>query len=339
MDKGHNVIVTVKNIPSALALLDFYKINYINLGDKPSGLIKKLVKQFFFSGQITKLAAKNKIDLGLGVSVSVAHTGLFSPMKTIIFDDDDFKATPVYALAAHTIADQVLVPDCSKTLKLKKIIRYSGYHELAYLHPNVFSPDEGVLKELDIKKKDKFFILRFNAFKAHHDIGKKGISKYTKHELVEKLEKLGRVFISGEADIGEELNTHKLIISPEKIHSLLYYATLLISDSQTMSSEAAILGTPSIRMNSFVGKISYLKEQEHRYYLTFGFKPDQSQQMLAKIDDLLAMPGLKAEWQKRRQKMLDDKIDVTAFLVWFVENYPESVNVMKTNPEFQYGFR
>lgn len=337
--KGHNVIVAVKNIPTAFTLLDLYKINYLNLGEKPNGILKKIFKQFFFSGQITKLAKKNKIDLGMGISVSVAQAGLFSSMKTIIFDDDDFRATPVYALAAHTLADQVLVPDCSKTLNLKKIVRYAGYHELAYLHPNVFSPDAEVLKELGIEKAEKFFLLRFNAFKAHHDIGKKGLSLSNKLELIHKLEKHGKVFISGEANLEEEFIKYRLTISLEKIHSVLYFATMLVSDSQTMSSEAALMGTPSIRMNSFVGKISYLEEQEHRYQLTFGFTPENETQMFLKIDELLAMPDLKAEWQKRRQKMLNEKIDVTAFLVWFVENYPDSIKVMRTNPEYQNRFR
>jgi hypothetical protein len=37
--------------------------------------------------------------------------------------------------------------------------------------------------------------------------------------------------------------------------------------------------------------------------------------------------------------MLRDKIDVTAFMVWFIENYPDSVNIMKENPEYQDRFR
>jgi len=338
-EKGHTIIVTVKNIPSAIALLNFYEIKYLNLGDKPSGLIKKIFKQFFFSRQITRLAKKDKIDLGLGVSVSVAHAGLLSQMKTIVFDDDDFRATPVYALAAHTIADQVLVPGCSKTLKLKKIVRYQGYHELAYLHPNIFKPECGVLKNLNVDISDKYFILRFNAFKAHHDIGKKGLSKSNKIELIHKLEKHGRVFISSEAKLEKDFLKYQLRSAPEKIHSILSYATMLISDSQTMSSEAAMLGTPSLRMNSFVGRISYLEEQEHRYQLTFGFKPEQASQMFSKIDELLKMPNLKEEWQARRMKMLSEKIDVTSFMVWFVENYPESAHVMKANPEYQNRFR
>jgi len=45
------------------------------------------------------------------------------------------------------------------------------------------------------------------------------------------------------------------------------------------------------------------------------------------------------QFQLRRQKMLLEKIDVTAFLVWFVENYPESAKIMKENPEYQWRFR
>ena len=41
----------------------------------------------------------------------------------------------------------------------------------------------------------------------------------------------------------------------------------------------------------------------------------------------------------RRDIMLQDKIDVSSFFTWFLENYPASVEVMKENPEFQYSFK
>jgi hypothetical protein len=113
---------------------------------------------------------------------------------------------------------------------------------------------------------------------------------------------------------------------------------MLIGDSQTMTSEAAVLGTPAIRSNSFVGQISYLEEEEHVYGLTYGFLPTDFDAMQLKIEELLTLPNLKEIWQSRRQKMLADKIDVTAFFVWFIENYPESVKIMKDNPDYQYIF-
>ena len=119
----------------------------------------------------------------------------------------------------------------------------------------------------------------------------------------------------------------------------MYYATMLVGDSQTMTSEAAVLGTPAIRCNTFVGRIHYLEEEEHKYGLTYGFCPEQSEAMFQKIDELLAMPNLKQEWQTRRQKMLSEKIDYSAFLTWFIESYPESGKVMREHPEFQFMFK
>jgi hypothetical protein len=37
--------------------------------------------------------------------------------------------------------------------------------------------------------------------------------------------------------------------------------------------------------------------------------------------------------------MLSKQIDVTAFLVWFIENYPESAQIMKKDPDYQLRFK
>jgi predicted glycosyltransferase len=200
-----------------------------------------------------------------------------------------------------------------------KTVKYDGYHELAYLHPKRFTPDPKVLEGIGLKENEPYFILRFNAFKAHHDIGEKGLSLEDKRKLISVLEKRGRVFITTERKIDKEFEKYQLSISPEKIHSLIYFSTMLIGDSQTMTSEAAVLGIPSIRCNTFVGKISYLEEEEHKYQLTYGFRPTNSKEMFLKIETLLDMPYLKNIWQERRNRMLMNKIDVTAFYVWFIE--------------------
>ena len=91
--------------------------------------------------------------------------------------------------------------------------------------------------------------------------------------------------------------------------------------------------------SSDLKKISVLEELEHQYGLTFAIPSAQPQLLFAKIDELLAIPDLKLEWQQRRKRMLQDKIDVTAFYTWFIENYPESVKTMQQNPDFQKNFK
>ena len=167
--------------------------------------------------------------------------------------------------------------------------------------------------------------MRFVSLKAAHDIGHTGINRFIRKKLTGELSKLGRVFISTEGQIEEEFKQYLVTIPPQDIHDVLYYATMFIGDSQTMTAEAAVLGTPAIRCNTFVGKISYLEELEHTYGLTFGFLPSEGDKMLNRIKELLSMEGLSKEWQRRREKMLADKIDLTSWMVEFVENYPKRI--------------
>ena len=132
---------------------------------------------------------------------------------------------------------------------------------------------------------------------------------------------------------------YELNISYDKIHSLLYYATMYIGDSQTMTSEAAILGTPAIKCNTFAGKLSIPNELEYKYKLCYSFKPEEESFMFNKINELLKIKNIKNQWKKRREKMLNDKIDVTAFFVWLIDHFPESIKLLRKYPGYQYRFK
>jgi len=339
--KNHELVLTVKdNLISAKELLNYYKIPFISIGTKSDNLIAKAMRQFSYDITIARIVVKNKIELGIGTSINLAHASKISRMKSIVLDDDDDDVQPLFTKFAHPFCDILLSPEALIGHRNKKdTIFYSGYHELAYLHPNRFKPDQEVLKEAGIHEGEKYFVLRFNSFKAHHDIGVQGLSLDNKRKLIELLKPYGKIFITSERELEPEFEEYRITIEPHKIHSFLYYAAMFIGDSQTMTSEAAVLGTPAIRSNSFVGRIAYLEEEEQKYGLTYGFKPDETDRMFSKIEELLNTPNLKEKWQQRRQQMLEDKIDVTAFLVWFVENYPESFQIMKQNPDYQYNFK
>lgn len=333
---GHEVHVLVKDIPSAKKLMDLYGIPYQQLGEKNDKLFIKGLEQIIYDMKIWWFAVRHGIDIGIGSSINLAHVSKLCRMRSIILDDDDDEVEPLFAKYAHPFASVVLSPQGTPRV-VKKLVYYPAYHELAYLHPNRFTPDPSVLDDAgvryeimangDVRVLEPYFVMRFNAFKAHHDVGVVGLTIENKRKLVEKLSKIGKVFITTERNIDEEFKPYQLKVSPEKAHSLMYYATMLIGDSQTMTSEAAVLGTPAIRCNTFVGRIHYLEEEEHTYELTYGFRPDESEAMFAKVDSLLAMgaEAMKAEWAKRRMHMLADKIDYTSFLVWFIEHYPDSV--------------
>ncbi len=335
----HKVIVVTKQVKSITYLLSNFNIQYVVLGSKKDSLIGKAIMQIWYNLRCLIMVKKHKVHIMVG-SVTASFLTKVTGIPSLLLDDDDDEVEPLIVKYVHPYISHILSPNALEGKRARKdTVYYAGYHELAYLHPNRFTPNASILSEIGLEEGDVFFVLRFNVFKAHHDVGIQGLSIENKREIISILEKRGRVFITTERNIDDEFKKYQLLLAPEKVHSLLYYATMFIGDSQTMTSEAAMLGTPSIRSNSFVDRIEYLEEEEHKYKLTFGFLPTDSTAMFIKINELLNTPQLKIEWLKRRDAMLKDKIDVTAFYVWFIENYPTSAETMRTNPDYQYQFR
>ena len=135
------------------------------------------------------------------------------------------------------------------------------------------------------------------------------------------------------APIEPELERYQLKIPPEKIHHLLYYATMFIGDSQTMTSESAILGTPALKCNSFAHRLSLPNLLEKRYELCYAYRVNEFEDLISHLDELLKQDGIKSLWQERVKKFLEDSIDPTAFLVWILENYPGSFKELMARKE------
>jgi uncharacterized protein len=337
--KGITSHFLIKSEPVIEDLAKFYGLDYFKMGTKGKGLLLKYVYQVAFLLKTIRMVRRLKPALGLGVSMNLPLVSRFTKMKSIGFDDDDMAITPVFAKYANQ-ASVILTPSSlAKEKRGENHITYEGFHELAYLHPLRFMPDESVYKVLGIDKKTDYILVRFNSFEAHHDIGQGGLSFNQKMELIRKLEKHGKVFISSEKAIDPAFESYRLPDRPELIHSVLAFAKMYVGESQTMTSEAAVLGTPALKCNTFAGRLSIPNELEEKYGLCYSFLPGDFNKMLLKMDELLTMNDLKENWQLRRKKLLEDKIDVTGFFAWFVENFPESVRIMKSNPEIQNQFR
>ena len=264
--------------------------------------------------------------------------GRLKNVPTIHFQDDDLSAVPESSIILGT-ASVVLSPKSTNLGRFnKKKIPIYTYKELGSLHPRYFSPDYRIIKEIN-REENKYFLIRLVSHKSTHDVNKKGISNDKLKILIDILEKKGKIFISSEREIPKEYDKYRLKIEPRDIAHVLFYAQLFISDSQTMTSEAAMLGVPSIRYNDFVGKLSVMEEKEKEYELTFGFRSNEFERLILKLNELLEMSNLKEEFQERRQKMLSRCIDLNTFLIWFLENFPKSAEILKENPDYQLKFR
>ncbi len=320
-ERGHTVIWVTRDKDITVKLLQEYGIPYKTLTKARKGLWNMFCELLVHDYKVWREAVKNKVDLMVGTSVSIAHAGLFCKAKSWVFEEDDAKQAKLMTYLSYPFASKIITPDfLAHENHGKKHVTYPSYHELAYLHPNNFKADPAILDELGLKEGEKYFIMRFVSLNASHDFGVKGLSFEAKKALLDKLLQYGKVFITSEAELSEEFEPYRLRMPPHKMHDLLAFSSLCIGDSQTMAIEAAVLGVPALRCNTFVGELSLLKELDDTYGLTFGFKPENGDELLEKIDQLLAEEDLKSLWQEKRQRFLEDKIDMTEWLVEFIES-------------------
>ena len=294
----------------------------------------EMVKQDF---SLLRFLKSFRPDVMLGTDIAISHVGSLMKIPAIIFNEDDIEINKLFCFFTYPFATQIITPEVCNVGRFKnKQIKYNGYQKLAYLHPNCFLPDISIVQKYFSTDKP-YFIIRLVSFTAGHDIEHKhgGISKELIRELIFILEQKGEVYITSEEKLPFEFEKYQLVIDPTDIHHLLFFSNLFIGDSQSMIVEAAVLGVPSIRFNSFAGKISVLNELEIRYNLTTGIKNDNPKLLLETVKKLIHTENIREVYQGRRKKMLNDKIDVSAFMIWIVENYPGSAKVMKENLEWQ----
>lgn len=332
-NKNHKILILIKTKDILEDLLKNDQQNYLNILPKERNHNKRAILLSLLKRdvKIFNIVRKEKIDLLIGTDPSLAHIGKLLNIPCISTTEDDYEVISTLAQLTFPFSRHILAPEVCDVGKWDhKKIGYKGYMKLGYLHPNVFKPKIEHVKEF---VDGKYYIIRIAKLKAHHDFGINGLTKEIILKIINELSKTnGKIFISSEEKLDKDLEKYRLAINPSHIHDFLYYSEMLISDSQSMSVEAAILGTPSIRFSDFAGKISVLEELENKYGLTYGIKADKPELLITKIKSLLSKPNLKEEFEQKRMKMLADKIDVTAFLTSLIENYPTNIKFTNVNP-------
>ena len=361
------MLFTCREKECTLDLLKAYRLNYISFGKPFQTTAGKILGLLKFNYKMLRVLLRFRPDITLGHSSMYAAQASWLLGIPHISVEDTGNMEQIRLYKPFTKA--ILVPDSFHLNLGSRQIPYPGNHELAYLHPSRYKRiDEWTIDDCTIKglgdsvdtsispssivqssipvishssivhSSIPFSLLRFVAWHASHDHGHKGISHENKKKAIEAFSKFGNVYISSEGPLPTDLEPYRLKIPPEQMHDAIAAAALLYGESATMASEAAVLGVPAICLDN-TGRC-YTREEEEKYGLVFNFTESEvdQQKSIQKGVELLSAPGILAEWQTRRQKMLSDKIDVTAFLKWFVENWPESMKIMKENPDYPNRF-
>ena len=359
MNDGHKVIVVIKTKDILEQLVKDANIPYYNINEKAhrKNKLGVLWDMIIRDWKILTICLREHIDLLTGSSAEVAHIAWLLRRLGVCTGEDDAKVIPVYVKCTAPFLYEKsirLCPTvCGSEGMEKYTIKYPSYHELAYLHPNHFTPNKDIVEGYGIDTSKPYFIMRFASLKAHHDDGIKGINTEIAQRLVDTLAPHGQIYITSERELEPQFEPYRIRINPLDMHHVMAFASLYIGDSQTMAAEAGVLGTPFVRFNDFVGRIGYLRELEDTYELGYGVhasplqedstirltngqvQPSGTDAFYQAVEQLVAMPAdeRKALFAARREKMLSEKIDYAKFLTWFIENYPASQQETRDNQE------
>jgi predicted glycosyltransferase len=314
--RGHECRVTARDKDVTVRLLGGYGIPHQVLGRvRPgrSGRLRELVER---EVRFLAVAREFRPQLIAGTTVHAGRVGRLVGAKSMVLNEDDARVVPAFRWISYPLAHAIVTPDCLAYEDYgPRHLTYPSYQELFYLHPNRFTPDPAVLRELGVAPGEPYGLIRLSALDAHHDDGIRGVSRELLQQVIARASGHTRLFVSGEKPLAPELEPLRVAIAPERMHDALALASFVLGDSQTMTAEAAVLGVPAFRINDFVGRLSYL-EQLQGYGLAFGFKPGQESQLLRALDEVLAMPDRQQEFGRRREKLLAERIDP---LPWFLE--------------------
>lgn len=299
-------------------MLDSYGIPHENLGRCGRTSISLARELLIRCMKLLRVVRRERPDIMVAIGGTfIAPVGRITRTPTVIFSDTEH-ATVSNSLA-FPLSHYLVVPSCYRKSLTRNHVSYNGYHELAYLHPGYYIPDPSVLALLGVKEGDTYVIMRFVSWESGHDIGHSGLSLEMKRKAVRLFSRYAKVFISAEKALPHDLDAYRIHIPPERMHDALYYATMLYGESATMASECSILGTPALFIDN-VGR-GYTDEQERVYGSVFNFTEsleDQEKSILKGIE-ILETDNIKTLWKEKRNRLLNDKIDVTNFVVDFIE--------------------
>ncbi|MCJ8164126.1 DUF354 domain-containing protein [Pontibacter sp. E15-1] len=318
--EGHDIAFVARDKEMAHRLLSLYGIAYQGRGRGKSSKVGKFLYLLYADLRLLQISQQFKPDVYLNfLHPYPSQVARLLGKTSLVFSDTEHAS--LHHILTVPFATKVYTPSCYRLDLGPKHVRFNGYMELAYLHPNYFTPNPDILLRLGLSQHEPYVIVRFVSWAAAHDYGHTGMTLANKRRAVELMARYARVFITSEGELPDDLEAYRIKIPFDMMHDAIYYSSLLFGESATMASEAAVLGTPSIFMDND-GR-GYTDDEEHKYGLVFNFKEtDQGQQnAIAQAIEILQDRSNSKKFKEKREVLLADCIDTTQFMVDQVMQY------------------
>lgn len=246
--RGCGVAVAARNIPVARRLLDYFGIPHSVVSSPRRGVAGLALEMLEHNLGVARLIRRNGSDLAVAVGGTYTVFGAcLTGRRTTVFSDTE--TARVANLITFPFAARIITPSVYPFDIGRKHVRYGGFHELAYLHPNRFSPNPAVLSKYGIRDDERFSVVRFSAWGASHDIGLRTVTDREKLLLIDTLKSETKVLLVPEGKVPGGLHSNVASIDACDFHSLLYYAAYCVTEGATTATESCILGTPALYIN------------------------------------------------------------------------------------------
>ena len=238
--------------------------------------------------------------------ISTSHVSWLLRKPSVVFDDDvGFKLT---YYPYKFFATRIVIPRCID-IKRKNIIKYSGFKELAYLHPRYFTPDARCLDEYNLQPKRYVFIREVTNTTTDY----RGLKMGQLSEICPYLKEANfNIVLSLEEKRLSNLFEKDCIILREPvrdIYSLMHFAAFTISSGDTMTRESCLLGTPAIYTGRKMMPVN--AELEKKGVL---FQADGRQQILDAVTKILEN-NLKERAEQVIQKAIESEWEDTTQVI------------------------
>lgn len=310
-EAGCDVHVASRDKDCTIDLLDAYGISHCCLTTQNSGgtfgMARELLARDF---ALWKFAREIQPNILAGVGgVAACQVARAIRRPSILFYDTE-EARLQNALS-YPFATKVAVPRAyTGWVPRKKQLRYRGYHELAYLHPNCFKPELHTAVDNGLDPGRDNYLIRLVSWKANHDFGLAGWDTETLRGTVGLLAKKGKVLISAESPLPPELEEFSYKGGRAQIHHVMAHCRLVVGESATMASEAVVMGVPAIyAAPSYRG---YIQEQQDRFGMAAFVATPSLTAIAETIETFLGLP--REVLRARYKRLLEDCVDVPRFI-------------------------
>lgn len=316
-EEGHEFLIVARDNDVIHELLHRYGIPFISRGRGGFSIPGKMFFMARTNFVLFRHARRFRPDLMLSVaSPYLAQVGWLLGIPTVTLDDTE--GAILGRMLYLPFTSLVITPDTYRKDLGKKQVRVNSSLEMCYLHPDYFTGRNGLRDELGLKPDEPYAIVRLVSWKAVHDRGHRGLMPDRVQQVCRGLSKHCRVFVSSESFIPDELRSLQFPLPPDCLHAALAGASLYVGEGATMAAEAAMLGVPSCYVSSI--DLGYINAQAAHGLIRHYRTADAFLGDMPRIVELLGQPSTAG----KRNAYFNDRVDMTALLIWLVRNWPAS---------------